>query len=193
MHGPGRTDAGPGGDPVKRSSGPQRHKPLLGSRDTHLAWQRRTRDAAIERARETRPSRPVHTPTKVVDLIIARSNRMALEALGLAPLPRGRCEVCGRPATNTHTRRPDGMGGTNRPETYLAGNKIRVNGHGNVTGCHALIENERPWAKERGLLLPQATKDPASKPVELLIGRVLLDNLGGFEPATNTHHRWTAA
>lgn len=179
-------------------TGLRRHKPLTSTpiRVTVAqvqAYRDQQRAKRIERAQQPKKRAPVHTPTKVVDLIIARSNRMALEALGLAPLPRGRCEVCGRPATNTHTRRPDGMGGTNRPETYLAGNKIRVDGHGNVTGCHALIENERPWAKERGLLLPQATKDPASKAVDLLIGRVLLDNSGGWT-ATDTHdHRGNAA
>ena len=148
--------------------------------DKDRDWRRRSQQAARDRARQAPYRPPVHTPASVVNLVIIRSNRMAKQR-GLDPLPRGRCELCGKPATNTHTRRPDGSGGTTRPENRLASNKIRVCGHGNVSGCHARIELNRAWAREHGLLLWQ-TQNPAEEQVDLLAGRVLLTDDGHYQP-----------
>lgn len=160
----------------------QRHTRLVGKPEKHDDWQRRSRDAAIQRARATPQRRPVHTPTDVRTLVIVRS----VIAVGLDPddHPAGLCELCGTEGTNTHTRRPNGMGGTKRPETYRASDKVRVCGQGNLRGiadtwCHGRIEGERAWALNRGLLLKQS-QNPAELPVRLRYGLVLLDDQGGF-------------
>lgn len=143
--------------------------------------ERRHAAALAARITPRRTTRPVHNPTAVVDLVIARS----LRAFDADPddYPHGLCELCGRPGENTHTRRPCGMGGSKRPETYRASNKVRVCGQGNVTRCHGHLERNRTWARERGLLVPQK-QDPAKRAVELAYGLVLLDDHGGYQPAT---------
>lgn len=159
----------------------QRRTPLRGDPGTAREWRLRSHLAAIERARQHPYRPPTHTPAAVVDRVIARSNRMA-QKIGLGPLEYGRCEVCGKPGINTHTRRPNGMGGTKRPETRLASCKVRVCGHGNTSGCHGQIERDRVWAEENGLLVPQSERFPALIPVTLIVGEVLLADNGTYLP-----------
>jgi 5-methylcytosine-specific restriction protein A len=91
-----------------------------------------------------------------------------------------RCELCGRPATNTHHRRPRGGGGSKDPATNLPANLLRLCGSGTV-GCHALIESRRTWAYDLGLLVHQG-QDPSRVPVRFNASWVLLDNRGGMTP-----------
>lgn len=90
----------------------------------------------------------------------------------------GMCEVCGSArATNVHHRRARGMGGTRRaihsPAWLLA-----VCGQGNTSGCHGRIESSRTAALDAGWLL--GPSDDPSTPVLLAIGRVILDDEGGY-------------
>jgi hypothetical protein len=92
----------------------------------------------------------------------------------------GICEVCGcAPASNVHHRRGRGMGGTRRaihtPAWLLA-----VCGQGNTSGCHGRIEGDRVEAERNGWALPWSVEDPTTVPVVLAIGRVLLDDQGGY-------------
>jgi 5-methylcytosine-specific restriction protein A len=92
----------------------------------------------------------------------------------------GICEVCGAArAQNLHHRRGKGMGGTRRaihsPAWILA-----VCGFGNTSGCHGRIESDRPGAEAAGWALPWSVDDPTTVPVLLAIGRVHLDDAGGY-------------
>jgi 5-methylcytosine-specific restriction enzyme A len=97
----------------------------------------------------------------------------------------GRCEMCPAPATNTHHRRPRGMGGSKDPATNSPSNLVRLCGSG-TTGCHGWIERERDAARDRGWLLHQA-QNPATTPI-LIMGPsgpfvwVLLTPDGDYEP-----------
>lgn len=91
-----------------------------------------------------------------------------------------RCEVCGAPGTNTHHRRPRGLGGSKDPATNLPGNLLRVCGSG-TTGCHHEIESHRAQSYALGLLVHQG-HDPSRVPVRLLDGWFYLDNRGGVTP-----------
>lgn len=164
---------------MKRHAPLQRHTPLTGSIEKDREWRHRSTLAAIQRRQEKPQRRPMHTPAKVRDLVVLRS----VIAVGLDPddYPAGLCELCGAPGTNTHTRRPDGMGGTKRPDTYRASNKVRVCGHGNVTGCHGALEGHRAWALGRGLLLKQS-QNPTEVPIQLHYGLVLLGDDGSTAP-----------
>jgi len=93
----------------------------------------------------------------------------------------GRCEMCGRPATNTHHRRPRGMGGSKDPATDRPANLARLCGSG-TTGCHGWIENNRTAAEDCGWLVPQG-HDPATVPILIMglggmLDWVLLDDDG---------------
>ncbi len=95
----------------------------------------------------------------------------------------GRCEMCGGPATNTHHRRPRGMGGSKDPATNTPANLVRVCGSGS-TGCHGWIESNREAARDCGYLVGQG-HDPATVPVLLMTSGglfewVLLDADGGY-------------
>lgn len=95
----------------------------------------------------------------------------------------GRCERCERPLHglpfSLHHRRPRGMGGTVRPDANLASNLLVLCGTG-TTGCHGWTEARRAEAFEEGLLIRQ-TDDPATVPVLLERGWVLLTDDYGFE------------
>jgi hypothetical protein len=97
----------------------------------------------------------------------------------------GRCECCGALATNTHHRRPRGMGGSRDPRTNQASNLVRLCGSG-TTGCHGAIESNRDHFRDMGFLVRQGV-DPAAVPI--LLRRpsgeaewVLLDEVGGVTP-----------
>lgn len=93
----------------------------------------------------------------------------------------GRCEICGDQGTNTHHRRPRGMGGSKNPDTNLPANLLRVCGSGNVSGCHGWLESHRHAAFDLGHLVHQG-HDPSRVPVWLHgRGFVLLDNRGGAQ------------
>lgn len=96
-----------------------------------------------------------------------------------------RCERCERPLYgqpfSLHHRRPRGMGGTVRPETNQPSNLLVLCGSATTPGsCHQFVENRRAEAYEEGLLVPQ-TQDPATVPVLLERGWVLLTDDFGFE------------
>lgn len=92
----------------------------------------------------------------------------------------GRCEFwrCADEAAHTHHRRPRRMGGSTAPDTNQAANLLRL-----CPAHHDWVESERLQALQLGLLL-HAGVAPASAPVLLRYGRVLLDNDGTWTPAT---------
>lgn len=158
---------------MKHSSGLQRHKPLLGSRDTHLAWQRRTRDAAIARALQA--PQGATTPTKrngkhagerkARTLVYARSG--------------GWCEIalpgCTRTATEWCHRKNRSQGGR-----WLASHGM----HG-CHSCHAATTNtdgHRDTYEANGWVL-RRHQDPATTPVLRAGQWVLLDNSGTYSTA----------
>jgi hypothetical protein len=96
-----------------------------------------------------------------------------------------RCECCGKVAGwdgwSRHHRQPRGMGGTKR-DVHQPSNMLLLCGSG-TTGCHGLVESERSWAYECGLLVRRPF-EPGR--VALLYHAmthaprwVTLDNLGG--------------
>jgi len=68
------------------------------------------------------------------------------------------------------------MGGTNRKETGKASNGLYVH-----LKCHANVESSRMAALENGWLLHQQA-DPATTPIKLWHGWVILDNAGASNP-----------
>lgn len=179
MRGPGRTDAGLGGDPVKRSPGLQRHKPLLGSRDTHLAWQRRTRDAAIERALQA--PRKATTPTK-------RNGKHAGESKARTLVyarSGGWCEIalpgCTRRAAEWHHRLNRSHGGR-----WEASNGLHL-----CSRCHLAVTNtdgnRQEYEASGWVISGRSGQPPITVPVQHAVhGLVLLDNSGDWT-ATDTH------
>jgi 5-methylcytosine-specific restriction enzyme A len=96
----------------------------------------------------------------------------------------GLCEVCGNAwASNTHHRRPRGMGGSKDPATNSVVNLLRCCGSGTV-GCHGLIEANREQSYDLGLLVRRTVSDIAAVPVKLHHGWCLLtqDGLYGAVP-----------
>lgn len=161
---------------MKHSSGPQRHKPLMGSRDTHLAWQRRTRDAAIERALQA-PQKAT-TPTKrngrhvgehkARELVYARSG--------------GWCEIalpgCTRTATEWHHRLNRSHGGR-----WEASNGLHL-----CSRCHLAVTNtdgNRQECEDNGWVVSDRSgRAPITVPVRHAVhGLVLLDNSGTYSTA----------
>lgn len=112
-------------------------------------------------------------PEKSRNAVMVRSNE-------------GLCEVCGAQGTNTHHRRPRGLGGSKDPATNLPSNLVRLCGSG-ITGCHGWIESNRAHAYHLGLLV-HLGHDPAAVPVMLRAhGWVLLNNDGSVTPVNNPH------
>lgn len=150
----------------------KRHKPLVGNPATHRAWQDRSRQTAIQRAQET-PSQPKDTGPN-------RATRRALTRRSGA-----RCELCSSwlrlVGRNVHHRQPRGAGGSSRPEINALSCLLDL-----CWTCHEVVERNRDWAKEHGLLVAWPLI-PADVPVGLVHGRVRLDNSGGFELADDNH------
>lgn len=101
--------------------------------------------------------------------------------------PRGDLSRLPRSRRSLHHRRPRGMGGTRRVEVHSVAALIDTCGHGTI-GCHWYAEQNRTWALDRGLLVPNngkgAAVDPAEVPLVLPSGRrVLLDEYGGYVAA----------
>lgn len=122
------------------------------------------RDSTTTIGRNTMP-----IPKRTVELVYSRA--------GYA------CERCGTNESrfwSIHHRRPRGMGGTKRSDTNTASNLILVCGSG-TTGCHGWIESNRAEALGLGLLVHQFIS-PLGAPVTLTVGRVLLDDDGGWQP-----------
>lgn len=97
----------------------------------------------------------------------------------------GLCERCYRsPDTNSHHRRPRGLGGSRDPDTDLPANLLRLCGSG-TTGCHGWIEHHRTTSIDLGYLIQQG-KAPSTVPVLLVThgfyGWYLLDNDGNRTP-----------
>lgn len=93
------------------------------------------------------------------------------------------CERCGERDSDfsVHHRRPRGMGGSRDPLTDSAANLLLLCGSG-TTGCHGWVEANRAAARDLGLLVRQG-EDPATVPVQLLRGLVLLTSDGYQEVA----------
>lgn len=72
------------------------------------------------------------------------------------------------------------MGGDPRPDTDLPANLVALCGSG-TTGCHGWVESHRDAARALGLLV-RADRMPCRVALVTWYGRVLLDNVGGFEP-----------
>lgn len=110
--------------------------------------------------------------------MISRKTRTLLEQRS-----GGVCEVCARQmATNTHHRRPRGMGGSRDPITDSVVNLLRLCGSG-TTGCHGWIESHRECSYDLGLLVRRTVSDIAAVPATLAVGRVLLCPDGTYAPA----------
>lgn len=96
---------------------------------------------------------------------------------------RQRCERCGTAnATrwSLHHRKPRGMGGTKDPMINSPANLLLLCGSG-TEGCHGWIEWNRAAAYDAGLLVHRYD-DPASMPVRLVYGMVILGDGGGVQP-----------
>lgn len=94
----------------------------------------------------------------------------------------GMCEVCCAVGTQTHHRRPRGMGGSTDPVTNTPANLLRVCGAGSATGCHFLIETNRARSYNLGLLIRRHVP-PTDVPVLLRHGWVFLNDEGNYLPA----------
>lgn len=99
-----------------------------------------------------------------------------------------RCFACslalvhGQGGYSIHHRRARGMGGSRRPETNLPGNLLLLCGSG-TSGCHGLIEKQRQYSLDLGLLVSQH-QEPVQVPVlRWRTTLVFLDNEGTFRPA----------
>ena len=110
----------------------------------------------------------------------ARMNQNSVEAVRTRSL--GACERCGTTSStfwSLHHRRPRGMGGTKRADVHSVSNLIFLCGSG-TDGCHGWVESHREDAYDLGLLLRQY-QTPPDVPVTLRVGRVLLDDEGGWQ------------
>lgn len=138
---------------------------LRGNIETHRAWQERTRQTAIEKARTARP-KDTGPSNAQRDRLSERSGR--------------HCELCGRyllpGIRQVHHRQPRGIGGSPLPEINDLSVLLDLDYQ-----CHLRIERNRTWAKERGLLVPRPAV-PALVRVDLRHGLVLLDDEGHYLP-----------
>lgn len=108
-------------------------------------------------------SRPT---VKTLDLVWARDNSSCF--LCVQPLTRGAGDY------SVHHRRPRGMGGSKDPATNSPANLLLLCGSG-TTGCHGLVEANRAWALEKGLVVSQG-RDPAD--VEITVRPLFPVRLG---------------
>lgn len=184
---------------MKRSAGLQRHKPLLGSLDTHRAWKQRSRDNARRKALRV-PQKAV-TPKR-------RTGKHTGEREG-RELVYGRsgglCEVridgiCLGPGMNWHHRLDRIHGGT-----WAASNGLHVCGSGDPGhGCHGALttppEGRGQEFEDNGWTVPSWRKNPPKVRVLRTVWRGdewvsewgYLTDLGGWT-ATDTHPRGHAA
>lgn len=122
---------------LRRTAPLRTRTPLVGSTPMQRAAGLARRAVAAKRAKVTAAE---------------RAARKVLQARSL-----GRCEVCSRaPATNAHHRRKAGRVWS--PENLLA-----VCGHGNLTGCHSIIELNPGRSREQGWIVP-SHRNPADVP-----------------------------
>lgn len=89
----------------------------------------------------------------------------------------GRCPY---PAFQHHHRRPRRSGGSTDPTTETAANLVHL-----CVDHHDDFERNRNFAYALGLLVP-AGHDPATTPIRLWIGWVLLTADGRYEPTKET-------
>jgi 5-methylcytosine-specific restriction protein A len=91
---------------------------------------------------------------------------------------RMRCERCQCSLVwaggQVHHRRPRGSGGSRAKDTNRPPNLLHL-----CVTCHSWIESNREKALALGLLVHQGAT-PATVPVTLAVGRVLLDDAGGL-------------
>lgn len=113
------------------------------------------------------------------------------ETLHLVGVRDGRrCALCGYRITglrgrgwSLHHRRPRAMGGTTREWVNLPGNLILLCGSGTI-GCHSIVESDRAHYYANGFLIRDGVRIASEVPIEHRVhGFVLLDDLGGLEPA----------
>lgn len=152
------------GRPLARKSGLSRNRPI-----PRPAEQRNNRKPRVEPTAPTRrPRPPRHTGASrsVRDLVTARD--------------RGRCVLCGAPATNIHHRRNRGMGGRRGPEINSPANLLSLCGSG-TTGCHGQVTNDPDgrYAEIGYRLSTNNDLDPAVVPVRAWDGWHLYDHDGG--------------
>jgi len=82
----------------------------------------------------------------------------------------GRCEASGQPITfdsfDMHHRRNLGMGGTSRTDAHDLDNLLALSPviH---NGSPQAVHSRRPWAQERGYLVPKHDNHPGMRPVWL--------------------------
>jgi 5-methylcytosine-specific restriction protein A len=88
-----------------------------------------------------------------------------------------RCVHCGTfDSLQVHHRRARAMGGTVRSDTNSPANLVLL-----CLSCHARVESQRDWARDRGLLLRQS-QTPAEVPLVWHGCRVLLGDGGWVFP-----------
>lgn len=161
---------------MKRRGPLRRRTRLVGSRETYLAWQDRSRHTAREKAWDalevaTRPGE-----SRARRLVRARSQGLCEIAIP---------DLCAHLATDWCHRRNRSQGGR-----WLASHGL----HG-CRPCHRATTNtdgRRAEYEANGWVL-RRHQDPASTPV-LIRGRfVLLDDNGGYLPADNHGPKGAAA
>lgn len=89
----------------------------------------------------------------------------------------GLCEFCGLPLNadwQAHHRRPRAMGGSRLADTNTIVNLLAVH-----PACHVRIESQRENSLRDGHLVRQG-QDPATTPVLIRGGLVLLTPVGGY-------------
>ncbi len=85
----------------------------------------------------------------------------------------GQCRLCPKPYNNLHHLVGKGQGGPNE-----AWNLVPLCGHGNVDGCHALVEKGDPDALRR---LADALTDEEYAGLVLFGGEGIIERLFGVE------------
>jgi 5-methylcytosine-specific restriction enzyme A len=132
------------GKPLKRGKPPVRRAPLKATASIKPGKQ-----AALKAAPKKATGRQSTGPDRLtVDAIYERDGWSCFCCGGAVGPERGEDH-------HIHHRRPRAMGGTNRPDTNSPANLLLL-----CPDCHRLIESERVWALQQGLLLVQAD-DPA--------------------------------
>lgn len=175
MRGPGRADAGLGGDPVKRSSGLRCHKPL--TRRTPIARTRWTlTPESIEKARQwaRKPAKNTGPTRKTRRALTDRSH-------GICEFPG-----CDRDAVHDHHIDARGMGGSKRAAINDLSNQLHLcAAHHDYIEAHPAEAYLNGWKRRDG--------QGPDTPVLTRHGRVVLDNSGGTKPAPDTQSPGAAA